>query len=102
MGVFYYTEKGMCIAMVRLSSVAGWISLTSIIMCDLLGEEKLALSFGVLNGMRGFATFIGPPLAGKNIYHITRGVHPSKSMMHDEYSSYFDKIYKFPLFPQNL
>jgi len=44
--------------------VATWISLTSIVLCDLLGLQKLTNSFGLLSLMRGVASMIGPPIAG--------------------------------------
>lgn len=43
---------------------AAYISLTSIIICDLLGLEKLTNAFGLLTLARGVSTAIGPPIAG--------------------------------------
>lgn len=48
----------MCIVL------AGYISLTSIILVDLLGLDKLTNAFGLLILFRGAATIIGSPLAG--------------------------------------
>ncbi|KAL8616120.1 hypothetical protein ACOMHN_066607 [Nucella lapillus] len=45
-------------------SVAAFISLTSILICDLLGLEKLTNGFGLLSLFRGLAAMTGPPLAG--------------------------------------
>ncbi|KAL8616127.1 hypothetical protein ACOMHN_066614 [Nucella lapillus] len=45
-------------------SVAAFISLSSILICDLLGLEKLTNGFGLLSLFRGLAAMTGPPLAG--------------------------------------
>jgi MFS family permease len=45
-------------------SVAAYISLTSIILCNLMGLEKLTSAFGFLTMVRGFASIAGPPVAG--------------------------------------
>jgi hypothetical protein len=44
---------------------ATWISLTSIILCDLLGLQNLTNAFGLLTMTRGFASIAGPPIAGR-------------------------------------
>ncbi|XP_062570450.1 monocarboxylate transporter 14-like [Saccostrea cucullata] len=44
--------------------VAAYISLTSIIICDLLGLRKLTNAFGLLTLARGVAGVYGPPVAG--------------------------------------
>ena len=44
--------------------VSAYISLTSIIICDLLGLAKLTNAFGLLTLCRGIAGIYGPPLAG--------------------------------------
>lgn len=43
---------------------AGYISLTSIILVDLLGLEKLTNAFGLLILFRGFAALVGSPVVG--------------------------------------
>ncbi len=43
---------------------AVYVSLTAIILVDLLGVNLLATSFGYVNFCRGIATLIGSPLAG--------------------------------------
>jgi len=45
-------------------SIAAYISLTSIILVDLLGLERLTSAFGLLTMFRGAASIVGPPLAG--------------------------------------
>jgi MFS family permease len=49
---------------------AGYISLTSIILVDLLGLDKLTNAFGLLILFRGAAAIVGSPLAGV-IYDAT-------------------------------
>ncbi|XP_016933857.3 monocarboxylate transporter 14 [Drosophila suzukii] len=51
-------------------AISGYISLTSIILVDLLGLDKLTNAFGLLILFRGFAALIGTPLAGA-IYDMT-------------------------------
>jgi len=51
-------------------AISGYISLTSIILVDLLGLDKLTNAFGLLILFRGFAAIIGSPLAGA-IYDAT-------------------------------
>lgn len=50
--------------------VSAYISLTSIIICDLLGLAKLTNAFGLLTLSRGIAGIYGPPLAGA-VYEMT-------------------------------
>ncbi|PVD18876.1 hypothetical protein C0Q70_21433 [Pomacea canaliculata] len=42
-----------------------YVSLTSVVLVDLLGIELLTNSFGLLLLFQGAATFVGPPIAGK-------------------------------------
>ncbi|KAK3746737.1 hypothetical protein RRG08_059568 [Elysia crispata] len=44
--------------------VAGFVSLSSIIICDRMGLDKLTNGFGLLCMVRGVGTIAGPPLAG--------------------------------------
>lgn len=55
-------------------NAAAFISLTSIIICDLLGLDKLTNAFGLLSLVRGISTILGPPLAGA-IYDATNSYH---------------------------
>ena len=45
--------------------IAGYISLTSIVLVDLLGLNQLTNAFGLLILFRGSAGMIGPPVSGK-------------------------------------
>lgn len=51
--------------------IAGYISLTSIILVDLLGLDKLTNAFGLLILFRGVAATVGSPLAGI-VYDATK------------------------------
>lgn len=53
-----------------ISFSAGYISLTSIILVDLLGLDKLTNAFGLLILFRGAAAIVGSPLAGA-VYDVT-------------------------------
>jgi hypothetical protein len=53
--------KSVCFTCVFLAT---WISLTSIVLCELLGLEKLTNAFGLLCMSRGIAAMIGSPIAG--------------------------------------
>ena len=44
---------------------AGYISLTSIILVELLGLDQLTNAFGLLILFRGSSSMVGPPLSGK-------------------------------------
>jgi len=59
-------ERFLC----NLSLLGGYISLTSIILVDLCGLEKLTNAFGLLILFRGAAAIVGTPLAGA-IYDAT-------------------------------
>ncbi|KAK9880173.1 hypothetical protein WA026_010046 [Henosepilachna vigintioctopunctata] len=52
-------------------AVSGYISLTSIILVDLLGLDKLTNAFGLLILFRGAAAIVGSPLAGA-LYDATK------------------------------
>nr|XP_042912381.1 uncharacterized protein LOC107450698 [Parasteatoda tepidariorum] len=51
-----------CVANLFVS--AAYISLTSIILVDMVGLDRLTNSFGLLSLFRGAASILGPPLAG--------------------------------------
>lgn len=41
-----------------------YVGLTSVVLVDLLGIDKLTNAFGLLLMFQGVATLIGPPIAG--------------------------------------
>ncbi|CAG9562438.1 unnamed protein product [Danaus chrysippus] len=57
-------------------AISGYISLTSIILVDLLGLDKLTNAFGLLILFRGAAAIVGSPLAGA-VYDATRNYDAS-------------------------
>ncbi|XP_038213881.1 monocarboxylate transporter 3 isoform X3 [Zerene cesonia] len=57
-------------------AISGYISLTSIILVDLLGLDKLTNAFGLLILFRGAAAMVGSPLAGA-VYDATRNYDAS-------------------------
>ncbi|KAJ8962272.1 hypothetical protein NQ318_018251, partial [Aromia moschata] len=59
------------ISIVFAIAVSGYISLTSIILVDLLGLNRLTDAFGLLIMFRGAAALIGSPLAGA-LYDATQ------------------------------
>ena len=48
-------------------TIGAYVGLTSVILVDLLGLDKLTNAFGLLLLFQGVATLIGPPIAGKYI-----------------------------------
>lgn len=50
--------------------IAAYISLTSIVLVDVMGIENLTSAFGLLTMFRGAASIVGPPIAGA-VYEAT-------------------------------
>ncbi|GFR91680.1 monocarboxylate transporter 9 [Elysia marginata] len=44
--------------------MAAYVTLCSVMLCDVLGPSSLASAFGYVTMMRGVASLLGPPLAG--------------------------------------
>ncbi|XP_064650887.1 monocarboxylate transporter 12-like [Lineus longissimus] len=77
---FCTTYATLCIfAAVFGLCIASYISLTSIILCDMLGLEKLTNAFGLLTLARGISSGFGPPLAG--IVYDTTGSYDASFYM---------------------
>lgn len=50
-------------------TIGAYVGLTSVILVDLLGLDKLTNAFGLLLMFQGAASFIGPPIAGIKLYN---------------------------------
>lgn len=55
--------------------IGAYVGLTSVILVDLLGLEKLTNAFGLLLLFQGIASLIGPPMAG-SLYTYTLSYSP--------------------------
>ncbi|KAH8292909.1 hypothetical protein KR044_008159 [Drosophila immigrans] len=60
-------------------TIGAYVGLTSVILVDLLGLEKLTNAFGLLLLFQGIASFIGPPIGGW-MYDITDSYTPAFMM----------------------
>lgn len=49
-------------------TIGAYVGLTSVVLVDLLGLEKLTNAFGLLLLFQGIASLIGPPFAGITYY----------------------------------
>ena len=89
---------------------AAYISLTSIIICDLLGLEKLTNAFGLLTLARGVSSALGPPIAGKTTtYHniawtdcLVTGNSPGVTLSNHDFSFdgaciHYENMFQFPI-----
>ena len=47
------------------ATIGAYVGLTSVVLVDLLGLDKLTNAFGLLLLFQGIASFVGPPIAGK-------------------------------------
>lgn len=45
-------------------TIGAYVGLTSVVLVDLLGLERLTNAFGILLLFQGIASLIGPPFAG--------------------------------------
>lgn len=57
-------------------TIGAYVGLTSVILVDLLGLDKLTNAFGLLLLFQGIASLVGPPLAGV-LYDVTESYSPA-------------------------
>lgn len=50
------------------STIGAYVGLTSVILVDLLGLDKLTNAFGILLMFQGIASLVGPPIAGNPLF----------------------------------
>ncbi|VDK44585.1 unnamed protein product [Anisakis simplex] len=70
------TDVRLIIFIISLLFSAAYVCLTSIVLADLLGLERLTNSFGLLVVSRGIASLLGTPIAGM-VYDITKSYDAS-------------------------
>lgn len=58
-------NESLCFSCVTCDVSGAYVSLTSVILVDLLGLEKLTNAFGILLLFQGVASFMGPPIIGE-------------------------------------
>ena len=68
-----HTQRMFC-AVFGITSGA-YVGLTSVVLVDLLGLDKLTNAFGLLLLFQGIASVIGPPIIGKRYSYIERNQH---------------------------
>lgn len=65
MSVVFWEFYGLALyATVFGFTIGAYVGLTSVVLVDLLGLEKLTNAFGLLLLFQGIASLIGPPFAG--------------------------------------
>jgi len=52
-------------------TISSYVCLTSVVLVDLIGVDRLTNAFGLLLFIQGIATFVGPPIAGY-FYDLTK------------------------------
>lgn len=63
--IFCYSfEAFIAVSLMFGFSLSAWVAVSSPMLVDLLGLEKLTSAFGILTCIRGLAAFLGPPVAG--------------------------------------
>lgn len=54
-------------------TISSYVCLTSVVLVDLVGLDRLTNGLGLLFFIQGVATFVGPPLAGSFLLVETPG-----------------------------
>ncbi|XP_064083559.1 monocarboxylate transporter 12-like isoform X1 [Macrobrachium nipponense] len=70
--IWFYSYWAQVLYAVIFGSMSGaYVGLTSVVLVDLLGMERLTNAFGLLLMFQGIASLIGPPICGV-LYDITK------------------------------
>ncbi|XP_055303366.1 monocarboxylate transporter 10-like [Sitodiplosis mosellana] len=67
-----FSEFAICLSVYGIT-ISAYVTLRSVILCDLFGLKRLESAFGLLLLFEGIATFVGHPIAG---------------LLHNKYGSY--------------
>lgn len=76
MSIWFYSYASQIFYAIVFGSMSGaYVGLTSVVLVDLLGMERLTNAFGLLLMFQGIASVLGPPMCGKyydreNLYAI--------------------------------
>lgn len=73
--------------------LSSYVCLTSVLLVDLVGIEKLTNAFGLILLFQGVGTIIGPPISGRNfekfkIIELSRAAtfHPVQNYIFNAFS----------------
>ena len=75
-----HTQRMFC-AVFGITSGA-YVGLTSVVLVDLLGLDKLTNAFGLLLLFQGIASVIGPPIIGKRYSYFDHNTKYSVFLCH--------------------
>jgi MFS family permease len=64
-------------------TIGAYVGLTSVILVDLLGLEKLTNAFGLLLLFQGIASLVGPPIAG-NVIVFNNKMYTFSQVMYEQ------------------
>ena len=74
-----------------------YVGLTSVVLVDLLGLDKLTNAFGLLLLFQGIASVIGPPIIGKTTDFVseiaTANISPVSGALYDAIGNYESGFY---------
>lgn len=69
--IWFYSYASQIFYAVVFGSMSGaYVGLTSVVLVDLLGMERLTNAFGLLLMFQGIASVIGPPICGMYLYAV--------------------------------
>ncbi len=68
----HFSRFNLAVGLLLGLSVSSFISLTSIVLVDLMGLDSLTSAFGLLVSFRGVSAVLGPPLAGAVLQAVSK------------------------------